>query len=346
MQAPGYSVERGTRASRITAVVAVIVVGFLLSMPCWADSASLRLLVEFICYLVMAQMWNLLAGYGGMVSIGQQAFFGLGGYGLFILANHLHLNPFWSILLGGALAAAVAVPTAQLVFRLRGGYFAVGTWVVAEVFRLLISNVALLGGGSGQSLTAMAGIPKSTRESVTFWIAVLLLVASIGLIYWLLRSRFGLALTAIRDSEIASESQGVAVGSVKFRVYVAAAFGCGLVGALYYLNVLRIAPNAAFDVDWSASIIFIVVIGGIGTVEGPIVGTLLFFGLREWLSDYGSWYLIALGLIAVVAMVQWPKGLWGYVQQRFDVRCFPVQRRLRLMPSLPETTIGRPAGKG
>jgi branched-chain amino acid transport system permease protein len=290
----------------------------------------MRTVVEFVCFLVFAQMWNLLAGYGGMFSIGQQGFLGLGGYALFVLANHLHINPFVSILLGGIFAVLLAIPTARLVFRLQGGYFAIGTWVVSEVFRVVISNMSVLGGGSGQSLTAMARIPKATREAITFWIALALAVGSVALIYWLLRSRFGLALTAIRDNERASESQGVDVSSVKFRVYLMAAFGCGLVGALYYMNVLRIAPNSAFDIGWAASVIFIVVMGGIGTIEGPIVGTLLFFGLRQLLSDYGTWYLIVLGLIAVIAMLVWPKGIWGYVQQRFDLRFFPVQHRVQI----------------
>jgi branched-chain amino acid transport system permease protein len=147
--------------------------------------------------------------------------------------------------------------------------------------------------------------------------------------YWLLRSRLGLALTAIRDSEVAAESQGVNVRGVKFGVYVLSAGGCGLVGALYYLNALRIAPNAAFDVGWTAAIIFIVVIGGIGTLEGPIVGTLVYFLLRELLADYGSWYLIALGTLAVVVMMRSPKGIWGLVQAKFDLSFFPVQRRVR-----------------
>jgi len=330
-----YAVERVTLASRIGLAIAVIGMGVLVTLPWWGESSTMRLIVEFICYLVLAQMWNLLAGYGGLISIGQQAFFGIGGYALFLLANTFGVNPFVSIFFGGLIAAALAVPTSLVVFRLQGGYFAVGTWVVAEVYRLLIMNAPKLGGGSGQSLRAMLQFSKSTRESVTYWIALGIAVGSVALIYWLLRSRFGLALTAIRDSEAASESQGVNVRRYKLLVYVLAAFGCGLVGALYYINALRIAPDAAFSIGWTASIIFIVVIGGIGTIEGPIIGTVLYFLLREFLADYGSWYLIGLGLVAVVVMVKWPRGIWGYVQQRFDLRFFPVQRRVRFLEQAP-----------
>jgi branched-chain amino acid transport system permease protein len=262
------------------------------------------------------------------VSVGQQAFVGLGGYGLFVFAQHMDLNPFWSVPLGGVVAAVAAALTAKVVFRLRAGYFAVGTWVVSEVIRIVMSNVSLLGGGSGQSLTIMARIPREVRESTTYWIACALLIgASLG-INLLLRSRFGLALTAVRDSETAAESQGIDVAGLKFKVYVLSAFGTGLVGALYYLNSLRISPTSAFDLNWVVAAIFIVVIGGIGTLEGPIVGAVVFFGLRWLLADFGSWYWIVMGAVAVAVMIVAPKGLWGLIQQRTGIELLPLRRRL------------------
>jgi branched-chain amino acid transport system permease protein len=148
-------------------------------------------------------------------------------------------------------------------------------------------------------------------------------------VYGLLRSRHGLALTAIRDSETAAASQGIDVAFTQYWVYVVSAAGFGVVGALYYMNILRISPNAAFDVNWTAYVIFIVVIGGIGTIEGPIIGTILFFVLRETLAGFGAWYLIALGAIAVVVMLYFPGGLWGAVSQKLDLHLFPVRRWLR-----------------
>ena len=324
-----FKVLRATRASRAGGLMALILFAVLASFPFWADSSWLRLFAEFACFLVLAQMWNLLAGYGGLVSVGQQAFVGLGGYALVVLANHTDLNPFLCLPLAGVIAALLAVPTAFIVFRLQGGYFAIGTWVVAEVYRLLFANASFLGGGSGTSLMALRGIPKATRESITFWIALVLAFGSVALVYWLLRSRQGLALTAIRDSEVAAASQGIDVRAVKFLVYVVAGFGAGLAGALYFLSNLRISPDAAFGVNWTAYIIFIVVIGGIGTIEGPIVGTVIYFVLREFFGDFGTWYLMTLGLVAIVVMVKFPKGLWGYAMQRFDLRFFPVQRRVQ-----------------
>jgi branched-chain amino acid transport system permease protein len=213
-------------------------------------------------------------------------------------------------------------------FRLRAGYFAVGTWVLSEVMRIAMSNVSMTGGGSGQSLTVMARMPKEFRESGTFWIASALLIAASISINLLLRSRFGLALTAVRDSETAAESQGVDVAGLKFRVYVMSAFGTGLVGALYYLNTLRISPTSAFDLNWVVAAVFIVVIGGIGTVEGPLFGVALFFGLRWLLADYGSWYWLAMGAMAVLVMVFAPHGIWGLIQKKTGIELLPMRRRL------------------
>lgn len=331
--ATGFSIERATRASRAASIVGMALFAAAIALPWWGNSGWMREVVEISCYLVFAMMWNLLAGYGGMVSIGQQAFVGLGGYFLVILANKLDVNPFLSVPLAAVIAALFAFPTSRFVFRLQGGYFAIGTWVVAEVFRLIFANISALGGGSGTSLTALAGIPKATREMITYWLALAAVVFAVGLVYGLLRSRFGLALTAIRDSEVAAESQGINVKSTKLIVYVLASFGAGLAGALYYLSNLRISPDVAFGVNWTAFTIFIVLIGGIGTIEGPILGALIFWFLNKFFSDYGSWYLIGLGLLAIVIVVKLRAGLWGAISKRFDLHLFPVQRRLKYVKS-------------
>jgi len=323
------AVERMTPAGRVGAGAALLLVAGLAAVPWVADAGVMRVVIEFIALLVLAQMWNLLAGYAGLVSIGQQAYVGLGGYALIVLADDLGVNPFLAVPLAGLVAAAVALPTASLVFRFRDAYFAVGTWAVAEVYRLLITNTGALGRGSGRTLKAVFPLARGTRELVTYAIAVAVGVAALAAVYLYLRSRLGLGLMAVRDSEPASESLGVDVYRTKLAVYLVAAFGTGTTGALIYLNLLRISPDAAFSINWTAYTIFIVVIGGLGTLEGPIIGTAVFFLLRELLADYGSWYMILLGALAVVAMMRYPQGLWGLVAARRDLRLFPVQRRVR-----------------
>ncbi len=322
-------VARTTPASRAGVVGAALVVAGLVALPWLGDAGLMRAIVEFIALLVLAQMWNLLAGYAGLVSIGQQAYVGLGGYALIVLADDLGVDPFLAVPLAGLAAAGFALPTAALVFRFRDAYFAVGTWAVAEVYRLLVANTDALGRGTGRTLKAVFPLARETREGVTYAIAVTVGVAAVVVVYLYLRSRLGLGLMAVRDSEPASASLGVDVFRTKLAVYVVAAFGTGTTGALLYLNLLRISPDAAFSINWTAYTIFIVVIGGLGTLEGPIVGTVVFFLLRQLLADYGAWYMILLGSLAVLAMMRYPRGLWGLVADRWDLHFFPVQRRVR-----------------
>jgi branched-chain amino acid transport system permease protein len=323
-----FTVVRSSRGSQ-GAMLAGILLGLTaLTMPWWGEPGWMREFNQIACYFIFASMWNLLAGYGGMVSIGQQAYLGFGGYAMLILANLCGVNPFVAIPIAAVLTALVAIPVSRLAFRLKGGYFAIGTWVIAEVFRLSFANLSVVGGGSGTSLTALSGIARSTRESVTFWMTLAAVIATIGLTYFFLRSKQGLALMAIRDSEIASESQGIDVKTVKSGVYFVAAFGAGLAGALYFVGNLRISPDAAFSVNWTAFAIFLVMIGGLGTIEGPLVGALIFWALNKFFSDYGTWYLVGLGLLAIVVTLVFKQGLWGYLQQRFGFRIFPIQRRL------------------
>ena len=323
-------VVRSTRAHHAAFAIGLALVLVAATLPFWGESSWMREFVEIACYFIFAMMWNLLAGYGGMVSIGQQAYFGLGGYLMLALANHAGVNPFVAIPVAAVGAAIVAVPVSWIAFRLQGGYFAIGTWVIAEVFRLSFANVSALGGGSGTSLTALRGIDRATREGVTYGMALVCVVAAIALVYLFLRSKQGLALLAIRDNEVAAESQGIAVRRTKLAVYGVAAFGAGLAGALYFVGNLRISPDAAFSVNWSAFAIFMVVIGGIGRIEGPLVGALVFWALNKFFSDYGSWYLMGLGLLAIVVTMFFKQGLAGWLQQRHGFQLFPTRRTLRL----------------
>lgn len=330
---PVVRVKRSNAASRPAQAVAALLFVGAATLPWWAPEGSasswMREFVEIACYFTFAMMWNLLAGYGGMVSIGQQAFFGIGGYAMLMLANFGGVNPFVAVPLGALVAGVVAVPVSRVAFRLQGGYFAIGTWVIAEVFRLGFANASFVGGGSGTSLTALRGIAKSTRETATFWLALACVVGAIALVYLFLRSQRGLALLAIRDNEVAAESQGIDVAGMKLAVYVVAALGGGLAGALYFVGNLRISPDAAFSVNWTAFAIFMVVIGGIGRIEGPLVGALIFWALNKFFSDYGTWYLMGLGLLAIVVTMRFRQGLWGWLQQRLGWSLFPTRRELR-----------------
>jgi branched-chain amino acid transport system permease protein len=322
-----------SRSSRIGGALCAAALVLLAAAPFWGGRDDLQLLAEIYAYVALASLWNLLAGYAGLVSVGQQAYVGLGAYLLFAFAILAGLSPLWAIPLAGIIAAGVAVPVAALVFRLRGHYFAIGTWIVAEVFRLVASQVSALGGGSGTSLPASIVIAiaptRQLRDFVEYWIALALVVAVLALIILLLRSRYGLALKAIRDSELAARCSGVDVMRTKVLVYIVTACGTAMTGALIFLQKLRISPDAAFSVnDWTAFVIFITVIGGIGRIEGPIIGTVVFFALRQTLADLGTLYLLMLGLTAILVMLAAPKGIWGLIVERFGWQIFPLERRV------------------
>jgi len=335
-------VERSTLESRFFALVLAGALAVLAALPYYAGPGAMRLVGEMAYYLALAQLWNLLAGYAGLVSVGQQAFVGIGGYSLYYLTSQLNVHPLVALALAGPIAAAISLPMAFAVFRLRGAYFAVGTWVLAEIFALAVTLVQALGAGSGMSLTPdivrQISPDRAGRDLIVYWIALAIVVVVFAAAYLLLRSRHGLALTAIRDSEPASQSLGVDTFRTKLMVYVVTAGCTGLVGAFIFLQKLRISPEAGFSVnDWTVVVIFMVVIGGIGTLEGPIVGMLVYFGLRETLAQYGTWYLILLGMAAVAIMLLAQDGLWGLVTRRFNLHLFPVRRHL--------TRLGATAGR-
>jgi branched-chain amino acid transport system permease protein len=327
--ADAYRVERGTRLSRAAALVALLALVVLASLPAWGTSGAMRLLSELFVLLAMAQMWNLLAGFAGLVSIGQQAFVGIGAYGLYVFTDRAGLGPIPAIAAVGVAAALLALLTSLFAFRLRGGYFAVGTWVIAEVIRLVTSQVGALGAGSGVTIGSLADIPAADRLDLAYWLALAVGFGSIVVAVIVVRSRLGLALRAVRDSEVSAASLGVGVVTTKRIVYVIASIGCAVAAAVYYLQLLRVQPTAAFSVSWTVDMIFIVVIGGLGRIEGPIIGVVVYFALQELLADYGSAYLVTLGIVTILIVLLAPRGIWGLIVGHRPISLVAVERRLR-----------------
>lgn len=339
-----FTVTRATRASTITALIAIPLVVVLFALPAFGSRVLLQELFYVFTMLTLAQLWNLLAGSAGLISVGQQAFVGLGAYALVACMVIAGFDAVPAIVLAGIFAGIIAIPAALIVFRLRGAYFAIGTWVVAEVCRLVFAQVKHLGGGTGTSLPpdvagSIFGLDyvrhlfdvrgSAARDILSYWLALVLVIGTFVLVYQLLRSRHGLALSAIGDTEAAAESAGVDVFRTKFVIYVATAVATGMVGALIFLQKARISPDGAFSlIDWTAYVIFIVVIGGIGTMEGPIIGVAIFYLLQYYLAALGSWYLIILGALAILLMLFAPSGVWGLVSHAFNISLFPVRRRL------------------
>ncbi len=297
-------------------------------VPYWFGPNTTEKLTELFVLIILAAMWNVLAGYGGLVSVGQQAFIGIGAYAVIVLTDH-GINGYVAVVLAALFCGLLSLPTSLLVFRLRGGQFAIGMWVVAELFRLLVTNDQSVGGGTGRSLNALNVYAPADRQAYTYWVALALMAVLLVLVLVLLRSRLGASLQAIRDDERAAESLGVRVSRAKRVVFLLAGVGCGAAGAITIANTLIVTPASIFSVQWSAFMIFMVLVGGLGTFEGPVLGALVLFGIQQEFRNDGSWYLVGLGAVAIAVTLIFPRGLWGAVVDRFNIRLVPVGYTLR-----------------
>ena len=214
--------------------------------------------MDFFTLLALAQFWNLMLGYAGLISVGQQGFIGIGSYTLWLFADIFHINPFISVIFAAIGGAIIALPAAILVFKLKGGYLAIGTWVIAEILRLIVANIKRTGGGSGITIQAATKLGTDRARAgqllVGTWRSALIAMA---VTYLLLRSRTGLALKAIRDNDLAAESTGVNLWRTKLYTYIIGGAGCALVGAIVAIHLLRVQPAAAFSINWTGYLIFI-----------------------------------------------------------------------------------------
>ena len=333
-----FRVTRSQRNVAWTGVVALIVVVVLAMFPYIVYSSTTAILVQAFIVLTLASMWNLLAGYAGLVSVGQQAFVGLGAYFVLILAIH-GTSPFAALPFAAIGCGVAALPLWWLVSRLRSGYFAIATWVLAATVMLIIEKFSSIGGGTGMPLPGLSGFSPTLLTAYTYWAGLAVTVAALAGVYLLLRSRLGLVLTAVRDDEVAARSSGARVGLARMLVFVVAGAGCGAAGAVLAISQLQVQPSAVFSVQWTAEMAFATIIGGLGTIEGPIIGTAVYMVLQQTLASYNAWYLIILGLVAMAIALFARRGLWGLVDARLNVRLFPVGYYVRLGEDRPRNLL-------
>jgi branched-chain amino acid transport system permease protein len=293
-------------------------------------------LIQLYFLVILAVMWNALAGYGGLVSVGQQGFIGIGAYGVVFFSLQHGLNPYLSMLLATLVGGLVAIPVALIVLWLRAGAFAIATWVVAEAFAILVSldpNPAI-GGGTGTSALLPFNLRYSPTQRLhyTYWAALGAVAVLLLLLFVLLRSRLGGSLQAIRDDEEAAASVGVRVLLGKGILFVVAGAGCAAAGTVilaWQLSILPLGPDSIFGINWTAKMIFMVLVGGLGTFEGPILGAVALYVIQTYGPNGGVWYFVLLGGIAIGFALLMPRGIWGTIQSRFNVQLLPVGFRLR-----------------
>lgn len=299
----------------IVLVIALVVIGFV------DENNIRRILIKGFLYCTMAVMWNLMSGYTGMTSLGQQAFIGVAGYSMAVMTT-TYLASYWiGLLVGGAIGAVLALVMAVILFRMRGMYFAIATWVIAEALKTFFLSWKYVNQGGGMSVTG-----RPSDRTIIYMVALAICVAAIVVVYLLLNSKIGLGLTAMRDDADAASSVGVNIFKSKLLCFVIAGLFTALAGGWYFLNNVSIYPASGYGNSWTVAVVFIVIIGGIGTMAGPIVGSIIYIALAEVLADYPGWSNIILGLIAILVILFLPDGILGTLQKKFNFEILSQKR--------------------
>ena len=310
------------RFTRVKWTVLALLAAGLGTVPVWGSDYAILFFMLFCIYLAMAQMWNLLAGYSGLISLGQQSFVGLGGYTVAVLSSYYGINIWIGVLLGGLASVLLALFMSLFIFRMKGVYFAIGTWIFAEALLVWFSNWAYVKYGSGLFIKPTNEISMATIYYAAFVVGV----GSVVLVYMLLRSRLGLGLMAMRDDDQVSATLGVEVFRSKLYCFLISAFVTGIVAGIFYIFQIFIQPYKAFAIDWTVKLVFMVIIGGIGTIEGPIVGALIYVLLSQFMAEYFSVSMLVLGGIAIVVILLAPKGIMGTLQEKLGFEILSPRR--------------------
>tara|TARA_R110001583_G_scaffold41716_3_gene132511 strand:+ start:6953 stop:7957 length:1005 start_codon:yes stop_codon:yes gene_type:complete len=317
------NIKRSNAYSKATIFIVVVLFIALIMMPMLTSNNIMERLTVLFIYIIMAAMWNTLAGFGGLISIGQQLFFGLGAYATIRITN-LGISPFAALLMAACLVGLLSWPISTFMLRLKAGEFAIGMWVLASIGHLLVNLDPLIQGETGISLIALNQFDIETRRTLIYLSALLGMSGLLLGLFFILRSRAGIAMQAIRDNEEAADSIGVDAEKVKKWFFIFAAFGTALAGALWLAQASSFQPKTYFSVQWTAYMIFMVLVGGLGRFEGALLGALLFFAVETWFASTGVWYLVGLGAMAMLCSLFLPKGLWGAIENRLGITLIPV----------------------
>jgi len=313
------------KIKRLLLFIAVIVV--LLALPALGlPQTWILYFFLFFIYLALANMWNLLGGYCGLLSLCQPAFMGLGGYTL-VLFTWTGF-PFYMGILGGALVAVLfSVLISPAVFRLRGIYFSIGTLVVPEALRIIFLNWRFVGEqihgkGAGYMIKGLEGLSMTH----IYWFAILIGLASVFIVRIILASKIGMGLAAIRDNDEAASTSGINIFNLKLFAFAISACIAAIAGAVFFMFQGYISPSVSFSMKWTITMILATVIGGISTEEGPIIGTAIIVFLHFVLARYAGISLVIQGTLLIIVMLLAPQGIMGFLR-----KTRPYQSFLRLL---------------
>jgi branched-chain amino acid transport system permease protein len=299
----------------------------LLALPAVLSSYALTIFILILFYGFLGQAWNIVGGYTGQLSAGHAAFVGVGAYTAALLSSEYGLTPWLGMFVGAALATGLGAIVGYLGFRfgLRGFYFVLLTVAFAEVCRILVSNIDALGGALGLYIT-FTGNPRQFQfqdQRAYYYLALALLLLATGVAALIERRRFGIYLTAIREDETACEALGVDTLKYKMLAMVVSSFLTGLGGTFYAFYLFSLQPNTVFGIPLSVEIVIRPIIGGAGTLLGPILGSFILTPLGELSRQYfgqsglhGA-HLIVYGVLLVSVVLFLPQGAYPYLRRLF-----------------------------
>lgn len=318
-----YEFARWTTDRQYTAWASGAVLAFFLIAPFFLPATAVDRLTTLWIYILLAVTWNLLAGFAGLVSVGQQAFFGASAY-ITLRMVEAGMPPWPALVFSAFCVAAIAIPLSFFILRLKDGEFAIATWVLAEVMLILVMFDPLIQGDTGNSLIALNAYEPEFRRNLTYWLGLGSMAMFVLLTLRMLRSRIGSAAQAIRDDDEAARSVGIDTMRIKQIIYVLAAFGAALAGVVWLASAITFLPRTNFGVQWTVFMLFMVLVGGLRSFEGPIIGAVIFFLLQEFFDDLGVWYLAGLGAIAIVFALALPDGIWGMIRKHWGRELIPM----------------------
>ena len=297
----GSGISRKSLILYIAAFLVLLIPG-LTGIP---GNNFLRYGFRIFLYITIGEMWNLLSGYGGMTSLGQQSFIGLAGYALALATTKYSMPYPFGFVLGLGINLIFALAISFLLLRIDGMYFAITTWVVAEALGTLFMSLSYVNMGAGMTVTA---VPYPEIDTL-YIMALILCFFVLTFIRLLMTSGTGLKIIAMRDDPGAAEAVGVDLKKTKRMIYLVAAGITSLAGSLFFLNKGTIYPESGFDIGWTISMVFIVIIGGSGTICGPVAGSVIYVLLSEILAHYPGWSNIILGAAAIIMILFCPQGI-------------------------------------
>ena len=302
---------------------------------------AIDIFIRVLLFAFIGVAWNLMGGYAKQLSLGHAAYFGLGAYTSTILQIRFGISPWIGMFAGGLVAMAASLPIGTLCFRLRGPYFAISTIATAQVLMLLFLKFRdFAWGAEGTTLPNLGNAPLMMQfdaKAAYYYIALALLAIGLAITYRIERSRMGYYLMALGEDEDAAEAIGVNVLRIKRQIYLISAFLTALAGTFYVQYIYFIDPNTAFSFNVSVEAALVSIVGGIGTLWGPVVGTVLLEAtsalLQSWLgSSHGGVQLTVYSLILIAVILWRPSGLLGVLTEAYGRIAYAAPSREREGP--------------